>query len=769
MKRKSAFSNFFNEKFYDFLDEKTDQEMKTMSFNYGSNPLGQAEMRKLAVGLAFWKTLRHEQTKGVSVKMARRILAKFLENDELAAKNRYVKIVAKIESLPTSVWRKLLWRENIDLASYEACLRRLKTEQRKAIMDNYHDLFVDNVIPRVFKKSLRDRVKIFFKRITVKKLLEEAYNPKRRNPSKGAWAYNLLSLDFGFSLYPKGENDDTEIANRSITRFLSFKEHINDFPVNQDDGKYWWLYKKVRSNYVFHPNKELEILKHVCPGFWKTLIVQTLFWIVSPIALIATGITIIQSGITMKALVVLFALPMIIWSLAALIKLIWVSLIAPMGYWCWNYIIDPLRLWIWNSLSDPLKAWAIKTKKVIKKAVKFIYRFVIKPLAVIIIVTWLCYLVICAGELIYWLAPIIGPLLATLVTLTATFYIAFLLFCANKKKPLFRYSNVPKAIKLLMYSSLVATVVVLFDKYLTEIIIKFFVSLGTAIWTWYMENLLIANWAILFTVLLIIFLYFFNMSINNEKKFVKYERWFMRIIGGLLFLTTASFAYIIYEIGIIFIPVLVIGLVFFALVYLFSLSLMMVIEVNEKNIEERERVRWPVIAELGMNYSISKSYITMILKNDWLKELSDGEKELALGTIGRLSYLLFRENEYKRISFIELAIKKGNKNFLEALNDESYHTWRVYGKHELWLIVNHMIKGKTLAEASEIIKEIGRIEKIGDSIEKIWKALLLPITYPTKKIVRLVKKGWELLLTLRILWVLFNKMCPFVTESKPLE
>jgi hypothetical protein len=768
MKRKSAFSNFFNEKFYDFLDEQADQEVKTMSFPYGSLPKDQVEKWQLAVGLAFWRILRNEQAKGSGVKVTREMLAKFLKNDELALNNKYVSRVAKIESLPSSVWRKLLWRENIDLASYEACLRRLKPEQVKAIIDNYNDLFEENVIPRVFRKSLRDRVKIFFKKITVKGLLEEKYNPQKRNLSKGAYAYNLLSLDFGFSLYPKGNDNDTEIANRKFTRFLSVKEHVNDFVVNQEDGKYWWLYKKVRSNYAFRPKKEVQIKSHICPGFWKTLIIQTLFWIVSPIALIAAGITIMESGFTGKVLIGLLALPMILWSLMALLRFIW-SLFVSIVRWTWNYILDPLRLWIWNSLSDPLKELTIKTKKVIKKTAKFTYRFVIKPLAVIIIGAWLCCLVFYAGQLIYWLAPIIGPLLATLVTLTAAFYFFFLLFCTNKKKPLFRYSNVPKAIKLLMYSSLVATVVVLFDKYLTKIIVNFFVKLGTAIWTWYMENLLLANWVILFTVLLIIFLYFYNLFFKDEKKFVKYEKLFKRVVNGLIFLATVSFAYIIYEIGIIFIPVLVIGLVFFALVYLFSLSLMMVIEVNEKNIEERERIRWSMI-EFRTNNSLSRSYTTMVLRSNWLKELSDGEKELALGTIGRLSYLLFRDSEYKRISFIDLVIRKGSQTVLAALNDESYHTWRVYGKHELWLIISNMIKGKTLAEAEELIeKERNQQRKFGDSLEKIFQAFAWPITYPAKKIARFAKKVRELLLTLKALWVLFNKICPFVTESKPLE
>jgi hypothetical protein len=43
------------------------------------------------------------------------------------------------------------------------------------------------------------------------------------------------------------------------------------------------MYKTVRSNYVLFPNKDVKLSTHVCPGFWFTLLMHFLFWIISPV------------------------------------------------------------------------------------------------------------------------------------------------------------------------------------------------------------------------------------------------------------------------------------------------------------------------------------------------------------------------------------------------------------------------------------------------------------------------------------------------------
>ena len=237
-------------------------------------------------------------------------------------KNKHFRTVGIIESLPTTVWRKLLWRENIDFSSLESCLRRLNSQQKKALEDNYSDL-LEAKIPRVMKKSWGDRLKIFLGVINTKKIMEEGYDHKKRNMSKSSWAFNLLGLDFGFSLYPKGENNDEMITNKKFTRFLSVKEHIDDFVVNTEDGKYFQAYKSARSNYVLRPKKKVELSAHVCPGFWYTLVIHFIFWIISPIAITVSMVAIASNGLSWGS--VLPAVPgalMILWIIFATVKIL---------------------------------------------------------------------------------------------------------------------------------------------------------------------------------------------------------------------------------------------------------------------------------------------------------------------------------------------------------------------------------------------------------------------------------------------------------------
>ena len=203
--------------------------------------------------------------------------------------NPYLAIAAQMETLPTKVWRDFLWYANVDFASYESFLRRLTNEQKVLLRQTHDDLYGEHpTVPEVSRpRGIRGRLKNLISSVTVSRLIKENnYATGSRYLTKGAWAYNLLNLDFGFSLYSKGKNDDTEIQNRSPFRFLSVKEHINDFIVNQETGRYWALYKSARSNYGYCPNRKVEISTHICPGFWWTLFIHLMFWVVSPILFI---------------------------------------------------------------------------------------------------------------------------------------------------------------------------------------------------------------------------------------------------------------------------------------------------------------------------------------------------------------------------------------------------------------------------------------------------------------------------------------------------
>lgn len=237
------------------------------SYKFSGKQL-EEKMPQIIDALAFWKFVD-----GVGWWARIPFLAYFVANS-----NPLIRIVAMAESLPTGVWRKILWKHNIDFMSFESFLRRLEEKQIEAIKQNYEDLFVAGEVPRIFSRLER-----FFRGITVEKLLEEGFNSEKRYSRKAAMSFNLLNLDFGFNAYPKGVKDDTKVEEISPLKFLSVKNHADDFVVNKEDGKYWWLYRKARSNYVWRPNREVKIKTHICPGFWYTLLVHSVFWIASPL------------------------------------------------------------------------------------------------------------------------------------------------------------------------------------------------------------------------------------------------------------------------------------------------------------------------------------------------------------------------------------------------------------------------------------------------------------------------------------------------------
>ncbi|PJE58354.1 MAG: hypothetical protein COU81_01230 [Candidatus Portnoybacteria bacterium CG10_big_fil_rev_8_21_14_0_10_36_7] len=75
----------------------------------------------------------------------------------------------------------------------------------------------------------------------------------------------MLDLDFGFNEYPNGELDDTKVVEYSPLRFLSKKNHDDDFVVNQEDGIHWWLYSNARSNYLWKPSRQVTLKSSICP------------------------------------------------------------------------------------------------------------------------------------------------------------------------------------------------------------------------------------------------------------------------------------------------------------------------------------------------------------------------------------------------------------------------------------------------------------------------------------------------------------------------
>jgi hypothetical protein len=268
--------------------------------------------REIVPALVFWRFVRKE----VSKEVRRDFCRQFLED-----KNHLIRIIARAEILPDKVWRKILWVKNVDFVDYEATLRRMNLLQMDEISKAFDSLEGEKPkVPEVFKKNFFDWILVLLGFITAKKLFAGPYGKKTRWYSKGAWAFNLLSLDFGFSMYPQGVSNDTKITNKSFSRFLSIKEHINDFIVNKEDGLYWKLYRSARSNFVWFPKKKVELSTHVCPGFWKTLLLHLWFWVVSPIGFMMT-VVLGNSAINVGniSLILLFSVTPL-WTLIASLK-----------------------------------------------------------------------------------------------------------------------------------------------------------------------------------------------------------------------------------------------------------------------------------------------------------------------------------------------------------------------------------------------------------------------------------------------------------------
>lgn len=279
--------------------------------------------------LAFWAFIEEElgALKGSAqdqLSTRRSILKEFLsESSPLIA------LVAMIESLPTSLWRHILWKENIDFISPASFLRRITPSQYCAIKTAYDQLFKGHIPATLHTwHSNRRHRSEENRQADLEKLLTEPYTFEEHHASKGSWAYNLLHIDFGFNQYPHGPDSDHAETEFSLANFWSIKNHQLDFVVNQFNGLYWWFYRTARSNFVYRPNRKVQLNTHICPGFWYTLFIHLVFWIGSPAAATTFFASYTPSGLMASSEILIPASLAVvgsltsIWLTLALIKLI---------------------------------------------------------------------------------------------------------------------------------------------------------------------------------------------------------------------------------------------------------------------------------------------------------------------------------------------------------------------------------------------------------------------------------------------------------------
>lgn len=729
-------------RFQEYLDKGLDdfQNHKGVMVIYPYKKPG--EKIQITAGLIFWQFVREVLREELSMSFSevREFLAIFVKGEK--KEFTYIGILAMIESLPDLVWRKLLWRENIDLMSYESFLRRLNYQQEQAIIDNYNDLFsADPKLPRVFKKSLRDRVKILFGQITVDKLLQTEYNEDdQRNKTKGAYAFNLLSLDFGFSLYPKGKNDDTVITNKKFTRFLSIKAHINDFIVNMEDGKYFWLYKSARSNYAFNPGKEIRIKDHICPGFWATLIRHAIFWIVSPLAVLVSAVMVLNYGFISEVWIpTVAALPNIIWLTVAFFRL----------------------------LLSPLSKIKIKAGKKTKK----ILTGILKAAAIII---WVRLVI----KFIIWFYPFFGPKVGYFLTVlfigTLLFYIVFMILNMWKKFH-FEYDEIPSFVRFIVHAVLFSFVLVVLEKYVALPAAHFFAVIANSIWQWYTSDLIMINWLIAFVVFIIIFIRFCNVFFSDEKEFVKYEKVFRWLTIGFLLASIAILGAIaykdnsfdLYNVGVV--PVLIFCLIFM----LFIFSILMMTQVNYKNIDEREVFSCYVYRVDGNLTGISfKSFLTKLRKSSWFTAVKDEEKWSIVDQIGWVASHYFPESATYRTLLGELIIENGNVAVIKLLWNRRNEIKRKIGDSDsLKLeVLSRIISGMSIEDAVDwLYEKETSLRKFEEKVLNFFETLFTPVLYIIRGIDWVFRKTKEFFLTLKDLWSLFNKLCPYVSRPEELE
>jgi hypothetical protein len=258
----------------------------------------------LTPALAFWEVVRTDfssegktESKRVTNEGRYMVLKEFV-ND----KRPYVALIAKLESLPTRVFRRLLWFSNIDFQSYESCLRRLTEEQITSILTTYHELFGEKPkVPSCFTADCKTRLrqKLYHRSDTLEDLLNspsDDYDLRYKN--KGAIAYDFFALDMGFNVYTDAYSD-TRLEMSKAKQFFSKKfrgngeyekkSHENDFTVNQEDGIYFWLYQTARNLFPWNYGKKVTLKKAVCPGFWYTMGIWILLLLISPTSLILAG------------------------------------------------------------------------------------------------------------------------------------------------------------------------------------------------------------------------------------------------------------------------------------------------------------------------------------------------------------------------------------------------------------------------------------------------------------------------------------------------
>ena len=719
------------------------EEMEFMSYS-------STQKKQIQSSLLFWEFVKrqfrvssYDDLFTVSDSDRKAFLMQYVD-----AKNPYLALVAKIEMLPTRVWRKLLWRYNVDFLSLESFLRRIffkeNAYQREAIFSAWDDIYQKKTIPAVLDMRIWDRfmmtIYVVMKFLGMEQFIPNftSFNGEVRYRSKGAWSYNLAHLDFGFSKYihsTQSDEQDTSILTWGMKtrKFFSFKNHVNDFSTNDEDGVYWFFYRFVR-NWGFILPLKIKLTGWVCPGFWTTLIGFFGFLTLPLVSLLFMPL--------IGSWTLLIALPVIIWA----------------GVWFSKIIFGSLYFGI------------KKRSKVLSR----IFLILAVPLISFGIV-WLLSKLWLLFVLVYTLLQSlpVGFMIAILLLIVAE--VGLLILRIPKIDTFIQDAKNIKKTSLLRYNSwglvvsIITTLVYVFFSQISPVVQATFDAIVDFFSNYWIESLVL-----LLMVLIVIGFVKLSQKEYEEKVMRKFDFILLSLSGILLVGILYLFIKIAFiSISYILIPLLVVFLAV-VLVYTFYILSLKADKILDK---KRDKVIYTFAEKHSLSYAVLAKYLRYYLlavnpSVEVLGTLLDKLWEFSqkvcshtdLNVVKVFQYLFFN------LSLVDLDIKKLNNDTINIIENKSYSR-----SFYIWELI-WFVSGSNFDQISKLREEKEKLEEEKDTIEsekrykrqEFWSRLFSPFTYVFGKMGDFFQWFVDLLSGLQILVDIFHHYCPRNQERKNL-
>lgn len=730
--------------------------------------------------LCLW-TFVKEHFKDNDMSVRRKFLKNFI-NQEI---HTLLSFVAMIESLPTSVFRKVLWKYNLDFMTDESFLRRVEFEpeegairkflqkykidllipryflneiedsQEEAVRRNYQQLFEKNKVPEVF-----GWFEITFKKISVEKLLKEKTDFRNRYERKGAMSYNLLNLDFGQNAYPRGYDDDYKQIEINPFYFFSEKNHADDFIVNQEFGKYSWLYKKRLSNYVWGRYKDVQLKKHICLGFLFTFIAHLIFWVISPLLFFSLGD--IFGSIKQLDLhsfeKVLLATPVF---LLAIITPFWLA-IALLKF-AWETLQEICRN---SSLIKKIGTTLDKLGEKLNKNDE-----IFNTILAIIVIFWLLF---CAFLLNFYLFRGLYPAFGIWVNLIIIFWINFYfveqIFLNDRPKKIKSFKHCSRFFRLITIP-IVAYLLFRFFAYYKE----WLYSIPQLI-TGTVLSLVEKTWFVISNLGALNIYWLLPITVFIAFRFFKYSRKAYSICSKIIY--GYCFAIYLHLLFIIAYPMITSDVSLMTtlslqttlfLIPFLILTIIYLLYFNYQNPKLEEITNIVFLAKCQNDlfmFDIGRRESKLLLKNDWLQKQDKKFQTEIVSKMVSTTAEIFGEEK------VSLGYKLMAKKFTDISLSKISRRIDWINRQELELkieLLRLVIDGKncnkdTLRKARKILIKKRENRK---AIKMLFKIIFSPI-YLIFKV--LYKVFYEYPITFyKMINFIFNKICPHVAESGPIK